>query len=260
MAVNDPFKLREIYNQENNIYVESDYDNIIVIDPNKVVGSNNVVRPRNIQQENLVFYANLETTIIPRTKLAIGETFDSPVMNTMIASLSNFPDDLTLNFLRPKGKKAFDTSWSDEFTGKGSAQGKTSNQNSEYTIDQDGNSIFKRKVLNYEDTQLLGITNILVDVKPIDSTQATIEMVDIRGRALFEQGDNSLYSVFFNLPYPPFFLTLKGYYGKAIRYKLSLLEFNAEFEPTSGNFKITLKLMGRNKAILADSILAYGKH
>ena len=260
MAVNDPFKLREIYNQENNIYVESDYDNIIVIDPNKVVGSNNVVRPRNIQQENLVFYANLETTIIPRTKLAIGDTFDSPVMNTMIASLSNFPDDLTLNFLRPKGKKAFDTSWSDEFTGKGSAQGKTSNQNSEYTIDQDGNSIFKRKVLNYEDTQLLGITNILVDVKPIDSTQATIEMVDIRGRALFEQGDNSLYSVFFNLPYPPFFLTLKGYYGKAIRYKLSLLEFNAEFEPTSGNFKITLKLMGRNKAILADSILAYGKH
>ena len=105
MAVNDPTKFRQIYNKENNILVEADYDNIILIDPNKVVDANNNVKDRYVQQENLVFYANLETQIIPRTKLAIGDSFDNPVYNSQIASLSSFPEDLKLNFLRPKGKK-----------------------------------------------------------------------------------------------------------------------------------------------------------
>ena len=260
MAVNDPTKFRQIYNKENNIYVEADYDNIILIDPNKVVDANNNVKDRYIQQENLVMYANLETQIIPRTKLAIGDNFDSPVINSQIASLSNFPDDLKLNFLRPKGKKAFDTSWSDEYTGRGVRQGRGANQNAEYTVNQDGNTSFKQKVLNYEDTQTLGITEIIVSIKPANVTEVSITLVDIRGRALFEQGDNSLYSVFFNLPYPPFFLILKGYYGKAIRYQLNLTEFNASFQPDSGNFEIKLKLLSRNTAILADSILAYAKN
>ena len=260
MAVNDPTKFRQIYNKENKILVEADYDNIILIDPNKVVDADNNVKDRYVQQENLVFYANLETQIIPRTKLAIGDSFDNPVYNSQIASLSTFPEDLKLNFLRPKGKKAFDTSWSDEFTGRGVRQGQGINQNSEYQINQDGNTVFKQKVLNYEDTQTLGITSINVDVTPANVTNVTIEMEDIRGRALFEQGDNSLYSVFFNLPYPPFFLTLKGYYGKAIRYQLSLTDFNASFEASSGNFKITLKLLSRNSAILADSILGYARN
>jgi hypothetical protein len=260
MAVNDPTKFRQIYNKENNIYVEADYDNIILIDPNKVVDENNNVKDRYIQQENLVMYANLETQIIPRTKLAIGDNFDSPVINSQIASLSNFPDDLKLNFLRPKGKKAFDTSWSDEYTGRGARQGRGANQNAEYTVEQDGNTSFKQKVLNYEDTQTLGMTEITVSIKPGNITEVSITLVDIRGRALFEQGDNSLYSVFFNLPYPPFFLILKGYYGKAIRYQLNLTEFNASFKPDSGNFEIKLKLLSRNTAILADSILAYAKN
>jgi hypothetical protein len=164
MAVNDPTKFRQIYNKENNIYVEADYDNIILIDPNKVVDANNNVKDRYIQQENLVMYANLETQIIPRTKLAIGDNFDSPVINSQIASLSNFPDDLKLNFLRPKGKKAFDTSWSDEYTGRGVRQGRGANQNAEYTVEQDGNTSFKQKVLNYEDTQTLGMTDIAVSI------------------------------------------------------------------------------------------------
>lgn len=260
MAVNDPSKFRQLYNKENSIYVEADYDNIILIDPNKVVDANNNVKDRYVQQENLVMYANLETQIIPRTKLAIGDNFDSPVVNSQIASLSTFPDDLKLNFLRPKGKKAFDTSWSDEYTGKNSRDFKGINQKQEYAVNQDGNTVFKQRVLNYEDTQTLGMTNITVDVKPGNITEVSIDMVDVRGRALFEQGDNSLYSVFFNLPYPPFFLILKGYYGKAIRYQLNLLEFNASFDPEQGDFKIKLKLVSRNSALLADSILAYAKN
>jgi hypothetical protein len=260
MAVNDPTKFRQLYNLENQILVEADYDNIIIIDPNKVVDANGKTRDRFVQQENLVMYANLETKIIPRTKLAIGEGFDSPVNNTTIASLGSGDDSLNVNFLKPKGKNAFDTSWSDEFTGKGSRQGKGINQNKETSTTQNGNTVFQRRVVNFEDTQNLGITSISVDISSVGVPKVSMTLVDIRGRALFEQGENSLYSVFFNLPYPTFYLVLKGYYGKAIRYQLTLLSFNAKFDPDSGNFEISLELMGRNSAILSDSLVSFAKN
>ena len=260
MAVNNPEKFRQIYNLENQIYVESDYDNIIIIDPNKVLDGNNKPVDRFVQQENLVMYANLETKIIPRTKLAIGESFDSPVNNTTIASLGPNDNDLNLNFLKPKGKDSFDTSWSDDFTGRGSRQGKSINQNGTYSTGPNGNKVFKSRVLNFEDSQTLGITRISVKISSIGVPTVEMSLTDIRGRALFEQGENSLYSVFFNLPYPTFYLVLKGYYGKAVRYKLTLLKFNAKFNSDSGNFEITLNLIGRSSAILADSIVSFAKH
>jgi len=54
------------------IYVESDYDNIVLIDPNKLIIGNKIV-DRLVDHEDMVFYANLETKVIPRTKLAVGE-------------------------------------------------------------------------------------------------------------------------------------------------------------------------------------------
>ena len=43
-----------------NILVEFDYNNITIIDPNKVVDSDNKVKDRFVKQEDLVMYANLE--------------------------------------------------------------------------------------------------------------------------------------------------------------------------------------------------------
>ncbi len=50
-----------------NILVDYDYNNIIVVDPNKVVDSNGNVKERYVKQENLVIYANLECNVLPRT-------------------------------------------------------------------------------------------------------------------------------------------------------------------------------------------------
>ena len=55
-----------------NILVEFDYNNITIIDPNKVVDSDNKVKDRFVKQEDLVMYANLECSVLPRTKLAVG--------------------------------------------------------------------------------------------------------------------------------------------------------------------------------------------
>ena len=55
-----------------NILVEFDYNNITIVDPNKVVDLDGNVKERYVKQENLVMYANLECKVLPRTKLSVG--------------------------------------------------------------------------------------------------------------------------------------------------------------------------------------------
>ena len=232
------------------LYIETDYDNIISIDPNKIV-DNNVIKDRLVDHEELVIYANLETKVVPRTKLAVGETLD--IFNTSVASLKSSSNDpsLVINFLQPQGKKFFDTSYTDQLTGKGAKTAEGSNQavrNVKGTKDTS----------NYEDTQMLGIETINVTVNSIGVPKVSMRLIDVQGRTLFEQGEKSLYSVFFNMPYPLFYLTLKGYYGKAIRYALNLSSFNATFDSGTGNYQISLEFIGKLTGLLADTLLDYG--
>ena len=80
-----------------NILVEFDYNNISIIDPNKVIDSDGKVQERYVKQENLVMYANLECKVLPRTKLALGVANNDQVQTVSIASI---------NFLKP-GDKTF---------------------------------------------------------------------------------------------------------------------------------------------------------
>ena len=245
------------------IHVEKDYNNIILIDPNKVdVGITNSnpegVEDRLVDHEDLVMYANLETKVIPRTKLANGDSFD--VINTTIASFASGSGDVDLNFLKPKNKSNFDTSWTDEMTGKGSRKGEGANQKIEYSVDKEGKPQIRSRIDNYEDTQTLGITSITVKITPAGTPTVDINMVDVGGKALFQQGDHSMYSIFFNLPYPSFYLTLKGYYGKAVRFQLVLISFNASYDQKKGNFNISLKLTGKLNALLHDTTLGEMRH
>jgi hypothetical protein len=102
----------------------------------------------------------------------------------------------------------------------------------------------------------LGITSINVKINTSFVPQVDIELEDVQGRALFEKGDQSPYAAFFNLPYPPFYLTLKGFYGQAIRYQLNLISFNARFNTFSGNYQVSLKFYGYKYNILNEITLA----
>ena len=64
----------KFYNNQR-VYVEADYDNIFVVDPNKIVNKEGKVEERLVNHEDFVIYANLESKIIPRTKLANGVDF-----------------------------------------------------------------------------------------------------------------------------------------------------------------------------------------
>jgi hypothetical protein len=101
-----------------NILVEFDYNNIILVDPNKTIDSKGKVSERLVDHENMVMYANLEAELLPRTKLNVGSSPDK-IRTISIAKL---------NFLKPNNGREFTTQYYDELTGKGTTQGNGSNQ------------------------------------------------------------------------------------------------------------------------------------
>jgi hypothetical protein len=234
------------YNTNDNIFVDFDYQNIVLVDPNKTVNLDGTVQERQLHHENLVMYANLEAKMIPRTKLAVGQSLLDPIQTTPIASM---------NFLRPGGKTNLTNSYLDEITGLNSVSGKGTNQPGKNIRSESKPDDFyiTQNTLNRQDTGLLGIESIRVKNTRSMTPTVDIVLIDTQGRALFEKGENSEYAAFFNLPYPTFYLTLKGYYGKAIRYQLILTKFSAAFEGNTGNYRISLSFYSYKYTILAES-------
>jgi len=232
-----------------NILVEFDYNNIIVVDPNKTIDAFGNIRERLVDHEKMVMFANLEAELLPRTKLSVG---GSPEDRISILSIAK------INFLRPTELTSLTTGYYDELTGKSTRNGLGDNQLNVKDIEPiNGNTAYQKVTVNNPGNQstdngLLGITSIRVTTNTSFIPTVSMELEDIQGRALFQLGDNSPYAAFFNLPYPPFYLTLKGYYGQAIKYQLNLKTFNARFNSFSGNYSITLEFVGYKFNILNE--------
>ena len=237
--------------QDGNIYVDFDVQNLIVVDPNKLQDNDGNIRERLVDQENLVMYANLETKLLPRTKLALGTSVQDAIETVNIAEI---------NFLKPAGQKYLTNEYTNEITGEGIFNKGGNNQSSASFNPQNSNkpqaTLQSGSEVRSNDTGLLGITSINVKINTSFIPQVDIELEDVQGRALFEKGDQSPYAAFFNLPYPPFYLTLKGFYGQAIRYQLNLISFNARFNTFSGNYQVSLKFYGYKYNILNEITLA----
>jgi hypothetical protein len=239
-----------------NILVEFDYNNITVVDPNKVIDSDGKAKERHVKQENLVFYANLECKVLPRTKLAVGVASNDAIQTIAVA---------TINFLKQGNKEFLDNSYTNEITGRYAVKGQGDNQPNQTLVTNKDNpqDSFYRQTLTTggkpgaTDNGLLGITSINIkqglDFLPV----INITLEDVKGRTLFESGDSSPYASFFHLPYPLFNLTLKGYYGKAIKLGLMLQSFNSRYDTYSGNFKIDLKFYTYKYTILNEVSMGY---
>ncbi len=219
------------YTNSENIHVKVDQGNLIYIDPNSVVDDNGEVQPRGHKQENLVMYLNLEADLVPRTTLIS----DNNVGNTLTQIASG-----NLNFLKnATGDGNFDTTWTESFLPK-PIQGK------ETTYFND---------TQFKDTsgQTFGIDSVNISVRGANFVPTvTINFIDVRGKTLFESSKNSPYNAFFHLPWPIFYLTVKGYYGKAIRYRLHLTDFSSKYNETNGNFDVTTTFVGSTFAWLND--------
>ena len=235
---------------QENILVELDYDNISLIDPNKTIDQEGNVKDRLVKQENLVMYANLECNVLPRTKLAVGTAMNDSQRTISVGKI---------NFLNPGNKSFMDTAWSDELTGKDTVQGKGVNQikqtavknpnkSDDYYITQNLNS---NGTPGAVDNGFLGMKSIKLDINTSFLPVITVSLEDVKGRALFEAGNNSPYAAFFQLPYPQFTLTLKGWYGKAIKFPIMLQSFTSTFDSNTHNFSITLTFYGYKYTLLS---------
>jgi hypothetical protein len=231
-----------------NIFVEVDENNIIVVDPNKTVDDFGNIRERLVDHENLVMYANLEADVIPRTKLAVGGSPDNRLVTISVTKM---------NFLKPTKNSSLGTGYYDELTGENTTQfngvnqpneiaNTTNNSQNPYSLNT---SVNQREII---DTGLLGITSINITTNTSFVPTVEILLEDVQGKGLFEFGDSSPYAAFFNQPYPPFYLTLKGYYGQAIRYQLNLKTFHASFNGFSGNYQVRLNFVGYKFNVLEE--------
>ena len=230
------------------ILVEFDYNNIIVVDPNKTIDSQGKIQERLIDHESLVMFANLEAEVLPRTKLAVGGSPEDRIRTISVAKM---------NFLKPTKDSFLGVGYYDELTGENSTKFKGDNQMMEKTVPaNDGNQTYSvsspANLTNVFDNGLLGITQINITTNSSFIPSVRMELEDVQGKALFALGNNSPYAAFFNLPYPPFYLTLKGYYGQAIRYQLNLEKFNARFNSFSGNYQVSLEFKGYKFNVLNE--------
>jgi hypothetical protein len=214
--------------ENENILVKVDVNNLIFIDPNSVQNGDKI-EERGVKQENLVMYVNLEADLVPRSTLTADGGQASTGALTSIAKG-------TLNFLGNKGPngKDYDTSWTDSYTGTDTLFGPAA-------------------IKNDQTAQSFGIDSININIKGASFIpQININFVDVRGKTLFESPQNSPYGAFFHLPWPIFYLTIKGYYGKAIRYRLHLTKFSSKYNESNGNFEIATTFVGSTYAYLND--------
>lgn len=209
------------FSNTENIYVKVDENNLIYLDPNTVVVDGKI-QPRLVNHENLVMYVNLEADLIPRSRLAINNN-----SNTLESIARG-----TFNMLRSQANddKELTSDWTEAYV-------------------PDNNN------LNFSDGtgQSFGISSINIIVKGANFIpQIDMTFIDVRGKTLFESPENSPYRAFFHIPWPIFYLTVKGFYGKAIRYRLHLVKLNTIYNESNGNFETSAKFVGSTFAFMND--------
>lgn len=214
---------------------------VFVVDPNKVINSENDIIPRYVKQEDLVMYANLTARLNPDSAIIqdgtnynvitigqIGVNFMNPLKE---ATKNN---DGTINFDKKKNKGVFTTDWSDFFT---------TNTGQE----------------SFFDPETFGITNIDISHNASMTPIIKIEFVDVQGRTLLERGNDPTnpYNIFYRFPYPLFSLTIKGYYGKGIEYPLSMTKTSTTFDSSTGNYIIRAEFLSRTFSIYNNFLMVY---
>ena len=119
-----------------------------------------------------------------------------------------------------------------------------------------------------------GITDILYEIKP--SMQPIVEIIfkDLYGNLAFTvtdseansqvtkggfKGSDLNYASIFDLPYPKFKLTLKGYIGRPIRMELNVRKVSVSLVPSDGSYEIKATFIPNMYGFFADLPYEYLK-
>lgn len=193
-----------------------------------------------VDNKNLFIYANLTATRKARTILQLTDE-SSP----QIRSSSTNESEINLIGYRQtkEGDRIMTTDWSNKYS-----TGKVTDFNTQGTFEG------------------FGLESIDINITAMNPPTVNIKFIDTRGGGLFDQetfnenvapinafqNDNSPYNIFFEMPPPLFYLTLKGYYGSPVTFCLYLIKWDGTFNSETGNFEINANFLGYTFAFLQD--------
>ena len=197
------------------------------VDPSKVASGNDLSGRGFVSPEELSILVELTSTLRSRS-------FIENDTNTNEATVTNNNNETSkpIGFLEGtnvSGRRSLTTNYTEV--------------NTNLSVDGD-NSL-----------EALGIESINIKFDTAYTPNIQIKFIDVRGHAVLGQGNDSRYRMFFDLPYPIFNLTVKGFYGKPVTYCLHLTKWNASFNSSTGNFEIDTNFIGYTYALLTDCII-----
>ena len=111
-----------------------------------------------------------------------------------------------------------------------------------------------------------GIEYINIHYNSWNFPEVDMKLIDVRGNAIMNplesrRDDNdktgSFLNALFTFPYPMFRLTVKGYYGRPVTYKLTVRDVRTNFNASNGNFEVTVKFIGYMFGYLNDIPMQY---
>lgn len=120
----------------------------------------------------------------------------------------------------------------------------------------------------------LGVESVNISYESFYTPTVKIRFIDVRGASLFgreevlhkddqlidvEEGleEDSLWGCFFTYPYPNYRLMFKGFYGKEVTLQLTMTDWRANYNPSTGNFEIDATFLGYDYGVIADIPMAY---
>lgn len=213
----------------------AEQNNLIIIDPNTAFSK---IPGGTVSPEDLSINVQLKTIRHDRTAI-VAQSNGSTNITTLNGGGA-------VDFMA--GNKIYsntdNTSLTTYFTEIGSGFGDIKNLNDTTSI--------------AGDLETLGITNITIDFNASGVPIIVMNLTDVRGR-LFQYGNQSPYRVLFEMPYPIFELTVKGFYGQGVTYKLHLTKFNSKFNSDNASFEIRCEFIGYSYAYLSDLLIGYLK-
>ncbi len=114
--------------------------------------------------------------------------------------------------------------------------------------------------------ECIGIKSIDISYDTLLYPQVVIKFTDIRGASLmnsqelksnYNTGEGSFYSMLYSTPSPIYKLTVKGFYGKPVIYRLTMSKTELSFDAATGNFDITVNFIGEMYGVYADIPMTY---
>ncbi|MFW6243301.1 MAG: hypothetical protein ACOC2W_03990 [bacterium] len=191
-----------------------------IYDPLNIINDSDI-NNKTPNYEDLMIYVNLKAYRKSKSNIIFNADGTVNMSNT---------DDLNVNMMGsdPQSKK-YTTNWSDNF------------------------------ILRDDNYEGFGITDIDIRTNSSYIPKVTITFVDVRGLNFMNRGEDSPYSVIYDFPPPIFELTIKGYYGKPLKYTLHLTKQNTKFSSETGDYTITVELISNIFAPLTDILFKYSE-